>query len=104
MRPGTAAVLRGLTGVEATVLADRATTTLPRLARGGRVAGRLGRTGAVGGNRRGAMVTRRMKVRDRLSDDGGEGLRRGEERRAERKQATGEFGWFGILFLLVLYG
>jgi hypothetical protein len=31
------------------------------------------------------MVTRRMKVRDRLSDDGGEGLRRGEERREERK-------------------
>jgi hypothetical protein len=26
------------------------------------------------------MVTRRMKVRDRLSDDGGEGLRRGEKR------------------------
>ena len=49
------------------VLADRATTALLRRARGGRAAGRLGRTGVVGGNLRGAMVMGRMS-RSRHSD------------------------------------
>jgi hypothetical protein len=51
VRLGTAAVLRGRTEVVATVVADRVTTARLQPARGGRVAGRLGRTGAVGGIR-----------------------------------------------------
>ena len=61
------------------VVADRVTTVLLRLARGGRAAGRLGHTGVVGGNLRGAVMAARRRVREDLSDD----LEGGEKRRGD---------------------
>jgi hypothetical protein len=67
VRLGLAIVLPGRTEAEATVVADRVNTALLRAVRGGRVAGRRGRTGEAGESLRGAMV-RRVKVGDHRSD------------------------------------
>jgi hypothetical protein len=70
-----------------------ADTALLRAARGGRAAGRLGRTGVVGGNLRGAATAAMRRVREDLSDDLEGGERRGEE--------TGEIGSVGIFMSTV---
>jgi hypothetical protein len=66
VRPGPAAILLGRTEVVAMVVAD---TALLRAARGRRAAGRLGRTGVVGANLRGAAMAAMRRAREDRSDD-----------------------------------